>query len=131
MTGRCSNQLNYSPLICNFLIIPNTFEIVKLFFEKVQGQTILDFGLAPHINPVACTIEESSSNFLNFKRYTNTERSRTRTYIISQLTEKIRLETPTTKLLFGRYMGETPIDEAVSGSTSRNGRVVKAIALLP
>lgn len=43
--------------------MPNTFEIVKLFFEKVQGQTILDFGLAPHINPVACTIEESSSNF--------------------------------------------------------------------
>ncbi|WP_131474253.1 hypothetical protein [Fischerella thermalis] len=24
---------------------------------------------------MACTIEESSSNFLNFKRYTNTERS--------------------------------------------------------
>lgn len=42
------------------------FEIVKLFFEKVRGQTILDFGWAPHINLVACTIEESSVKFLEF-----------------------------------------------------------------
>jgi hypothetical protein len=46
--------------------MPNTFEIVKLFFGKVKGQTILDFGLVPHINLAACTIEESSVKFLEF-----------------------------------------------------------------
>jgi hypothetical protein len=47
VTGRCSNQLNYSPLIGNFLIMLTRQQIVKqiaktLFFRIISF--LIDFG---------------------------------------------------------------------------------------